>query len=455
MIRRTLMRRAYNGGRWAQARDIANKLLHIPKEQDLARSVIIRSLYNEGKFDELIELNDQWGNRFDYLLEKMNHSHSKSSADVSRLQKIQLEQPQPKTEFKFDEQSIVNNFSQEYNRVWMRHPNGYTYWDMPDSFSIYETHPDLLRLVAEILLYAWHPSSKVSLEGTRAKGNQISLSFSAGIDSTAAMLVMPESTLLGYHRRSFDTILDHRNADRLLMHLRDEGRCIVDVPSNHELIRTYHNKQVGFSSDFAASTHLILLADFHDIGALGFGTPIDNTYLSKGRKYRDFAETTYYNYWTKRFANVGIDLLFPIASITEGGALEIVKSSNISSLVNSCLRGDGISGCGKCWKCFHKNGPLGRDFDIASREIQIFLRKSPMPTATHALWAIQTMGLEDKTPHLADLLKNDYSWWVGFYPPALELLQPNYREFISNSIQEVLAPMEEPFALENTNQYGE
>ena len=124
MIRRTLMRRAYNGGRWAQARAIANKLLNIPKEQELARSVIIRSLYNEGKFDELIELNDQWENRFDYLLENMNNSQSKSSADISRLQRILLDQPQPKTEFEFDEQSTANNFFQENNRVWMRHPHG-------------------------------------------------------------------------------------------------------------------------------------------------------------------------------------------------------------------------------------------------------------------------------------------------------------------------------------------
>ena len=61
------------------------------------------------------------------------------------------------------------------------------------------------------------------------------------------MLVMPQSTLLGYHRRSFDTILDHRNADRLLQHLQHEGRQIIDVPSNHELIRTYYDKQIGFS----------------------------------------------------------------------------------------------------------------------------------------------------------------------------------------------------------------
>jgi hypothetical protein len=449
------MRRAYNGGQWARARNIAKKLLHIPKEQELARSVIIRSLYNEGKFDELIELNVQWGNRFDYLLEKMNNSQSKSSSDISRLRGIQLKQPQPKNTFEFDEQSTANNFSQENNRVWMRHPHGYTYWDMPASYSLQQTHPDLLRLVAEILLYPWYQRARVSLEGSRAKGSHISLSFSAGIDSTAAMLVMPKSTILGYHRRSFDTILDHRNADRLLKQLHNEGRTIIDVSSNHELIRTYHGKQIGFSSDFAASTHLILLADFHDIGALGFGTPIDNTYLSKGRKYRDFAETDYYNYWTRRFAGAGIDLLFPIASISEGGALEIVRSSKIRDLVNSCLRGDGISGCGKCWKCFHKNGPLGRDFDIGSREIQIFLRKSPMPTTTHALWALQIMGLEEKTPHLSNLLKNDYSWWIGFYPPALELLQPSYRDFISNSIQQIIAPMEEPFELEKLNHYDE
>ena len=46
-----------------------------------------------------------------------------------------------------------------------------------------------------------------------------------------------------------------------------------------------------------------------------------------------------------------------------------------------------------------------------------------MPTTTHVLWALQTMGLEEKTPHLSELLDKDYSWWVGFYPPALELLQ--------------------------------
>jgi len=46
MIRRTLMRRAYNSGRWQHARHYAYQLISNPKEQPLARSVMIRSYRN-------------------------------------------------------------------------------------------------------------------------------------------------------------------------------------------------------------------------------------------------------------------------------------------------------------------------------------------------------------------------------------------------------------------------
>ena len=454
MIRRTLMRRAYNGGRWAQARAIANKLLHIPKEQEIARSIIIRSHYNEGSFDRVIELNTIWGNNFQDLVDRIRHPKMRTNLENQRIEKIYSSQPKPKTNKPFDENSMINNFHQEGCRVWMRHPKGYTYWDMPKNYKLDETHPDLLRLTAEILLYPWYPSSRTDFEKTRAKGTEMSLSFSAGIDSTAAMLVMPERTILGYHRRSFDTILDHRNADRLVRYLSSQGRSIVDVSSNHELIRTYHDKQVGFSSDFASSTHLILLADFLNIGAVGFGTPIDNTYLWKGRKYRNFAESKYYNYWTKRFLDAGIDLLFPIASISEGGAIEIIKQSPISALVNSCLRGDGTKGCGRCWKCFHKNGPLGREYQLNSSEIQSFLQRDKIPTTTHVLWAIQYMGIEDKVP-LFESFSGDYSWWTQFYEPGFDLLKPEYKSEIMNRVKEYLLPMKAPYILEQINHFDE
>ena len=157
----------------------------------------------------------------------------------------------------------------------------------------------------------------------------------------------------------------------------------------------------------------------YDIGAIAFGMPIDNSYLWKGRLYRDFGEGEFFQYWSGRFESAGLDLLLPIAGISEAGALKICKQSPLIDLMNSCLRGDGKSGCGDCWKCFHKNGPLGRSFNIEAREIQTFLNRIPMPTAMHALWAIQTMDLSRKAPqHLTPMLERDLSWWSQFYPPS-------------------------------------
>jgi len=266
---------------------------------------------------------------------------------------------------------------------------------------------------------------------------------------------MPENTVLGYHRRTVDSILDHRNADRLLSHLESKGRTIIDVASNHELIRTYHHKQIGFSTDFACATHLILLSDFCGLGAIAFGMPLDNSYLWKGRKFRNFAETDYFQYWLKRFADAGLELLLPIAGISEAGCLLICEETGISEFMNSCLRGDGINGCGKCWKCFHKNGPLGRDFNIKAREIQTFLNRKPLPTASHALWALKEMNLEVEVPHLSELLSNDFSWWTKVYPPYEQLLPLEWRDLLRENLETYLDQMEQPYTLESINLYNE
>ena len=212
---------------------------------------------------------------------------------------------------------------------------------------------------------------------------------------------------------------------------------------------------MGFSSDFACAVHLILLADHFGLGAIGFGMPIDNTYLWKGRKFRRFEETDYYIYWTKRFADAGLDLLFPIASISEAGALSVVKNSSWLEHVNSCMRGDGEQGCGRCWKCFHKNGPLGRPFDIKAHEIQTFLNKRPMPTATHALWALQTMGHEDEVSDLAHLFELNYDWWAKIFPLGFVLLPERWRSDIESNLRSMLPLMPEPYDLYSVNCFSE
>ena len=48
---------------------------------------------------------------------------------------------------------------------------------------------------------------------------------------------MPDDTLLGYHRRSFDSMLDHRNAQRLIDHLNGSGeREVLQIESNQQIV---------------------------------------------------------------------------------------------------------------------------------------------------------------------------------------------------------------------------
>ena len=230
MIRRTLMRRAYNKKQWAKSRDYARKIIHLPKEQALARSVVIRSYWNQGQYEKVLELNSLWGNSFQNLADKSSYELTKNDSTNSGVHhpmilSLHADQPEPKDHnLVWNSTDMVKNFVQEGERLWMIHPHGWTHWDMPKGFSFSSTHPALLMLTAEVLLSPWIKTTKEEFPYPREKGSRTSLAFSAGTDSTAALFVMPKDTLLGYHRRNFPSILDHRNATRLLNHSEDTYR---------------------------------------------------------------------------------------------------------------------------------------------------------------------------------------------------------------------------------------
>jgi hypothetical protein len=54
------MRQAYNSGKWAKSRLFANKLLTKKGEHALAKSVVIRSYWNEGDLEKMGELLAIW-----------------------------------------------------------------------------------------------------------------------------------------------------------------------------------------------------------------------------------------------------------------------------------------------------------------------------------------------------------------------------------------------------------
>lgn len=434
-IGRWRMRRAYNAGQDAKAQTLAWKLIDKGQDLAVAQDVLLRSHWRRSSFEQVSALAQRWP--------ESDHHGLGAQAD----QRLQGHRP-PSTPRKgktppagfetlaFSSASVIENWHQVEATLWFRHPNGWVHWTMPSDWKKSDCHPALLELAADVLLRPWEKSVRKPITPGRVPGAGLALSWSAGTDSTAAMQLLPSSTVLGYHRRAVDGLLDHRNADRSIEAVRKAGRTVVEVASDHEIIRTHHGKMIGFSTDYASGVHLILLADHLNLGGIAFGVPIDNTWLWKGRKYRDFSTSHHWLTWSARFREAGLHLVLPINHISEAGALQLVANGPWAGVVNSCMRGDGKSGCSRCWKCFLKNGPLGRSFDLNSREISTFLNTRPLRTAQHALWAIQTMGLESHVPDLAAHLEADLSWWEEAYAPGLDLLPDEWRDTVESRTRE-------------------
>ena len=440
-IRRWRISRLYNRKRWKVARRLSEDELG-GQNHDFALDIIVRSFYNEGHWQGLLDVAERYP-EIDHgtYVQKAKRRLSQAREEAEGI-------PEPDDKKPWNVSDLLSNWTQEGERLWLRHPWGWVHWDMPAGYSLNDTHPALLHLALEVLLFPWVPETKRWSVEQRVPGANHSLSYSGGVDSTAAMLLLPDDTVLAYHERNFTSMLNHS-----LPHLTFDaietraGRKVLCVPSNHEKIRTHHELQTGFSSANAAGVHLILLADHLDLCSISFGTVIENTWLKKGLKFRDFQNSFFWKYWPKQFKKAGLDYVLPINHITEAGALKICAQSEFSDVVNSCLRGDGGRWCGTCWKCFHKNGPLGREIDPTSKEISIFLNKKPLRTAQHALWALKVQGLEHLAPHLTEHIADDLSWWDKAYEPGLNLIEEPLRSVVKEKTETCLEWMVEPYAL--------
>ena len=64
------------------------------------------------------------------------------------------------------------------------------------------THSDLFQLAHHILVEPWDKSAMSNWNPTRKAGWRPGLAFSGGVDSAAALCLMPEETVLVYNERT-------------------------------------------------------------------------------------------------------------------------------------------------------------------------------------------------------------------------------------------------------------
>lgn len=319
----------------------------------------------------------------------------------------------------------MENWKQIGNILWLRDK---IFFEMPEGFDISKTHPDLFKLSEYLLVYPWEKNFLDGYEFSRKKGERVGLAFSTGKDSSAAKLLLPNDTVLGYNQRKSNrpTMLNQSNAFATLEKIRKEEpeRDLFSIKSNQEEYRTYHNLPVGYSTDLCVLIPCILMADYYNMGILATGTILESAYMYKGKYFRDFGKVSYTNHYYELFLTAGLELVFPTSGISEVLTYKLVGNSYLGKLSQSCIRGKLGEVCGKCSKCF-RNGdaiyPL-------SKEIQNSIKN-------HKLWA-----------SLAFRLMKDSNWHgetpvdvsfldKGYYPPFLEYcgtLGPEIREKLNS-----------------------
>lgn len=339
-------------------------------------------------------------------------------------------------------------WTQDGNSLILSTRKGFWHFQMPGDWKIKNTHPDLFRLAEIVLLY---PFMMNEMDGytwipSRRQGTHPGLSFSTGVDSTAAMLLMPDDTQFVYYRRDYASKINHANAWRMMEHIKPMVWC---VDSDSELIRKeFAGLNHGFSSDYHCGVGLILLADYLDIGAFATGMVLESAYLYSGYKYRNFADTIYWQKWNRLFFACGLPIYQPVAGCSEIITEKIVAENNLQDYAISCLRGPEGQRCGECYKCFRKKMVDIGNFAI-SRDVDKIINSVPLKMASSLIHTMQKANpAGDKLPeNLRHYLKYDVSWLEGYYPPALDLIPEKYRALTKSNLEKYCQPMQEPYEI--------
>jgi hypothetical protein len=283
------------------------------------------------------------------------------------------------------------------------------------------------------------------------------LSFSGGADSTAALLIMPESTLSVFMDRPLKekaSLYNKSAAYATIEHAKSQGHDVRIIRCDLEYLRT----PIGFPSDLAPAIPLILMASLNNIDSIAYGTVLESAYRVGHESCRDYKISGHYRVWGGLFSAANIPLYLPVSGISEVGTSSIVQSSSFKEFTRSCIRGIWPDSCENCWKCFRKNlvesrliGQVIGDSEmskwLAVREVRSKLRAWPISHENVLAWSLQGRNV---TGNLQQMLLNrtegsarNMNFLERWYIHCIELIPQQYQEFTQKSISKYLEPMME------------
>ena len=280
------------------------------------------------------------------------------------------------------------------------------------------------------------------------------LAFSGGADSTAALSVLPSTTVPIFLNRpkmaDVSTLYDKDAALHACKQLRKVGYRSLIIDCDLEYVR----KPVGFPTDLANGVPALLLAKHLNLYSLSFGTVFESLYGLGRLKFKDYAATSHNKMWWNLFESAGIPLSFPVGGVSEVGTELICSKSGIGTVAQSCIRGRISQPCLHCWKCFRKStlrvalGLLDASkFELkhllSSKEVVNKLAGLPI---SHENVLMYSFSRIDESVFHADFFtrfgtNEDLSYLTMFYSPAIDYVHERARSDVNQNLAQFLNRM--------------
>ncbi|MFD1735465.1 DUF6395 domain-containing protein [Bacillus salitolerans] len=356
---------------------------------------------------------------------------------------------------------------------------------LSSDWNIDKVHPDIMALVAILIIYPF-TGPKITLpfgisrqfhdlfkqttkkdilpidEALKPRIAPIestpSLAFSGGVDSTAALLLLPSETNHFFLDRikpkdiNISDLYKKEAAVFACESLKKEGKYVFMIKTDLEYIRD----PVGFPVDVANAIPALLYADERGLDSISWGTTMQSTYRVGEVKYEDYMKRLHFRRWGKLFEIVGMPFHQVTGGICDVGTSLIVMNSPYAHLARSCIRGTLKESCHNCWKCFRRgllektlkghfisNSELDELFKI--NEAQYYLSKIPIPGEniisyiTHHYKGDHVMMNVLKKRSRGDML--DVAWMEKWYSPSRLLLPDKYQSMVQQEIMKYLEIM--------------
>lgn len=352
------------------------------------------------------------------------------------------------------------SWSQEENKVFLHIDDYKFYMIAPENFDIHTTRSELKELCLHYLFYGLNINPKINKNSKkeypnmfinktytfREKYPNIGLAYSNGIDSGACLELLPKDItvpifLFRNYQHTDNEILTKFNIPDLiesynklalngikkLNELTNYPKVNI-IQTDFELIRvvlTKGEKIRGWNCPFGHISLLILLADHFKFGYIGFGTILEAKFLKNGYDFKNIincSSESEHITSMKILKCINIDLIYPVAGLSEVLTTKIIQNSLLKDICSSCVEGS-KSYCMKCIKCFRKLGIDGNVIKI-NKNIQNILEKYPIKMATSTVYSCQKSGY-NKSENINKYINLDLVFLERYY---INYLYPAHNE---------------------------